>query len=157
MNGQANIMEYVLMTFFVIVVIGAIIFLLTFFQVLQFGGEQQKAVFTRQLFIAKYFLASPLMARENSVFDDAKLTALSESNGCRELEAVLGSGWAVEVTRLDSNTAGACTAENYPDCGRWSYCGQNIRNQSIVLPVNVYGASDGLAGIGIMKVVIYTK
>ncbi|MBI4176230.1 MAG: hypothetical protein HY518_03430 [Candidatus Aenigmarchaeota archaeon] len=166
MRAQSNMMEYVLMTFFIVIVLIAIIFFLTFFQVFQAGGEQQKALFNRQLFIAKYFLASPLFAEENSVLDDARLTALSEGDGCEELKGILGIDWSAEITVLDDSRRITCTGFNYPDCNYWSYCLQNsigdniagrhsARNQSIVLPVSVFRPAGERTDIGVLKVSVY--
>ena len=86
-KAQHSIMEYILLTFFIMVVIIAIIFFLTGWQVSQFELEQEKTKIDRAFWLTKSFLTSQYFVKDNSMFDSMKLSA-ALSVECEELEKI---------------------------------------------------------------------
>jgi len=139
MSGQASILEYALMTFFVLVVIIGLIIFLSYWQITQLGIEETKTRTDRVLFLTKHFLNSQQFVKRDSMFDDGKLTALvSLPNACEELQKVFGLDWFAEIRVLDGSATKECTWTNYPDCNSWSFCVESKRNISYVVPTNIY-------------------
>jgi len=147
------LMEYIIMTFFIFIVIIVLIFFLIGYQITQFSLEQRKGAIDRTLSILKQVSVSPLLVKEEGVFDDAKLTALAilGSNGCESLRRLLGEDWFFEVRVLDSsNTINQCDASNYPSCNYWSFCQENRNFTAFDLPVNVYRNTGIIVPTGIL-------
>jgi hypothetical protein len=159
-KAQSSIMEYLLLSFFILMVIIALIFFLTFWQSSQLSLEQQNLKSQRLDTLLNRFINSPLFVMENSVFDDSKLMAiqsLENKGACQDLEALFGSDWSIRVEVLTPRPgcAGPCTASSYPCCGSWEICTRGERNITKVLPVNVYRKSEDRNDLGLMTVSIY--
>ncbi|MBL7160866.1 MAG: hypothetical protein ISS93_03395 [Candidatus Aenigmarchaeota archaeon] len=166
MKAQMGIMEYIIMTFFMVVVIIVIIFFLIGFQVGQFTLQKHGSETDRALALSKQIVSSPLFVKEESVFDDGKLTSLTTlGNICPELEAMFGNDWFFEITVLDSQPIVPCTRNSYPNCNYWAFCVQDENSISFDFPVNIHrsiGFSDSTGifsrtDIGIIKAGIYVN
>jgi hypothetical protein len=156
-KAQIGIMEYVLLTFFILVIIVAVILFFTGWQLFQMDLEKSKEAGDKTLSLTKQFLNTPYMVKENSVFDDGKLTALvSLSDVCKDLEAVFGFDWFLEITIFDNNSRIECVWGNYPDCNFWSLCKKNRTHISYVVPVNVYRKTSERMDLGVLKVGVYS-
>ncbi len=156
-RGQVSIMEYILLTFFILVVILALLFFLSWWQFSQLGMQEHKLKMERILFLAKYVSNSPYFIKENSIFDDSKLTA-AKSLGpgiCDDFESVFGYDWFIKIRAFNGDTETTCTWTNYPDCNSWKFCTKDQKNISRILPVNIYRKIPEENGIGIMEVGIY--
>ena len=153
-------MEYLLMSLFILIVIIALIFFLTWWQSSQLGMEQQNQRNERVNALMTMFINSPLLVRENSVFDDSKLMAAQSlrQEACTDLEPLFGSDWFIEVEILNPRPgcAGPCDASSYPCCGSWNLCSQDLRNVSMVLPVNVYRKYEDRTDLALLKVGVYS-
>ncbi len=163
-SGQISILEYALLTFFVMVVIIGLIIFLSYWQVTQLGVEETRTRMDRALFLTKHFLNSQQFVKRDSMFDDGKLTALfSLPNACEELQEVFGLDWFAEIRVLDGNAPKECTWTNYPDCNYWSFCVEDKSNRSYDVPTNIYRRigytlTTGVLGrtdIGILRVGVY--
>ena len=145
-KGQGQMLEYVLMMVFIVAVILGLIFFLTWWQISQLGVEQTKNQQDRALSLLKQFTDSPYMTKENSVFDDAKLTVLSSMipDACERLQGVYGTDWHAEIRLFDDNPLTKCTQTSYPDgireCNYWTICPDLPAKAKItrVIPVNIY-------------------
>jgi len=166
MEGQSNMMEYVIMTFFIFVVIVALILFLYNWQVSQSSLDSAIEFSERAVDMAGsvmnslYFTKGTTMVVD-PMLDDSKLMALNATEGvCDMLENVFGSGWFVEVRLIGDEGAEEvdCTSGNYPDCNKWSLCAQPDRESAYFnLPVNVYRKVAERTDIGIMTVGVYSE
>jgi Tfp pilus assembly protein PilE len=150
MKGQGQMLEYVLLMVFIVIVILALIFFLTWWQISQLSVEKSKNQQDRTLSLIKQFLDSPYMTKENSMFDDGKLTALAMTDNeidksCQRLQAVYGTDWYAEIRLKDGKPPAKCDQMNYPDgtrdCNYWTLCEQQQGAKgkvSQIIPVNVY-------------------
>ncbi len=159
-KGQASIMEYLLLSFFILMVIIALILFLTFWQTSSLNLEKQNLKIQRLDTLLNRFINSPLFVKENSVFDDSKLMAIQslESQGaCHDLEGLFGSDWSIEVEVLTPRPgcAGPCTVSSYPCCGSWEICTRGEKNVTRVLPVNVYRKAEDRNDLGLLTVGVY--
>lgn len=152
-KGQVHLMEYVLMTFFVLLVILLITLFLTGWQVSSVGTEQEKIIATKADFLLRAFTNSPYINKntykEGSMMEDSKLTTIT----CEDLQKLYGKYWFAEVEALEFNEP--CTGENYPLCGNWSYCKEKKAATIYELPVNIYRKTTGEIDIGILRVGLY--
>jgi hypothetical protein len=159
-KAQTSIMEYLLLSFFILMVIIALIFFLSWWQASQFNLEQQGQIHQRVEVLLYRFINSPLFVKENSVFDDSKLLAIQSysQNICKELTTLFGSDWFLEIEVLNPRPgcAGPCDAVNYPCCGSWTICPQGKRNITRVLPVNVYRKIEDRTDLGVLRVGVYS-
>jgi hypothetical protein len=143
MKAQANMLEYVFLTFFVIVVIVGLIFFLSGWTALQLNMDKEKTKLDSALFLAKQFQNLPVLVHDRSMFDDSKLTAMASlgpADSCKYLEAFMDQKWFAEVAAFDgSGSQVNCTYSNYPNCNFWSFCDQPRKKTTTYLfPVNIY-------------------
>ena len=167
MKGQMGLMEYIILTFFIFIVIIVLIFFLLGFQITQFSLEKKGSSVDRAFSLAKQFSSSPLLTKEEGVFDDGKLTSLTTlGNVCPTLEKFFGKDWFFELTVLDgTGFTTPCNQNTYPNCNSWSFCTQNKNSISFDLPVNIYRnvgsvVSTGVlprTDIGLVKVGVYVQ
>jgi len=155
-KGQAHIMEYFILSFFVMVVIVLLIIFITTYQIGSSRSEQSDAQFQKTMFMLKTFSSSPLLNKlaykEGSMLEDSKLTALS-SIPCSEAEGAFGQGWFAEV-KVIGNTV-ECTRDTYPNCGIWSFCRKSGNFKAYDVPVNIYRKTTGRVDAGMLTVGYY--
>jgi|GEM_PF-771928 len=149
-KGQAQMLEYLLMMVFIVAVVLGLILFLTWWQISQLSVEKTKNQQDRALSLIKEFLDSPYMTKENSMFDDGKLTALAMMDNeidrsCQRLRAVYGDDWYAEIRLNDGKPLTKCTQMKYPDgendCNHWTLCEEREDVKARVahtIPVNVY-------------------
>lgn len=165
-KGQMGMMEYILLTFLIMVVIVVLMFFFTGWQVTQLQMEKTRTRIDAALTAGKKTLYTPFMAREDSMFDDVKLTALLGA-GCADLEGIFGPNWFAEVCTGDcfdcTGTCIPCNENSYdPACNYWSYCKKEGRFDGFVFPVNIHrklalieAGVLGRTDLGTLKVGIY--
>lgn len=156
-KGQVSIMEYILLTFFILMVILALIFFLSWWQFTQLGMEEHKLRMEKVFLAASHITASPYFVRESGIFDDAKLTAAKsiEAEICKDFEGIIGFDWFIKVTSFEGEEKVPCTWMNYPDCNSWEFCTKNQKNTSRILPVNIYRKISERNAVGIVEVGVY--
>ena len=69
-KGQAHMMEYILMTLFIVIIIGILIFFLMSWQFTQLRATESKSEGEKALFVMKFFIKSPFFTKDESIFDD---------------------------------------------------------------------------------------
>lgn len=152
-KGQVQIMEYILLSFFVILVIVIATLLLTGWQITTARSEQQRVFYDRAEFILRAFTNSPYINKagfkEGSMMEDSKLTAIT----CGDLQKLYGDGWYASIETLEFKDE--CDYDNYPLCGKWVYCMKDQDATSFELPVNVYRKSTGEVDAAILIVGLY--
>lgn len=161
-KGQSNIMEYIFLTLFILIMIVAMILFLSWFQMSQFemkGGDIQ---IEKAKFLMNYMINSPYLAEENSLFDDSKLTSLlSLEDYCDRLDGVFGLRWSLKVDLLTSEDGCfvECTEESYPCCGSWTFCERESKGSVLkyVIPVNVLRKINNQVHLAKMEVSVYEK
>lgn len=162
LTGQMGIMEYMMMTLFVMVIIVMLVFFFSGWQISQVQVQESKAKSERVLSAMKNVLYSPLLAREDSMFDDAKLSALQSR--CGKLQDFFGADLFIEVTVFQGQGEIPCDPYRYDiNCNYWSICKRDAPHSALVMPVNVYRnmgnvLSSGMLGrtdLGVLKVGIY--
>ena len=159
MKGQVQLMEYVLLTFFIILVIVMITLFLTGWQITTTGSEQRRVTYNKAEFLLRAVTNSPYINRgtykEGSMLEDTRLSALT----CSDLEILYGTDWFAEVESLEFKDP--CSDENFPRCGYWSYCKKAEGTYGEVtifeIPVNIYRKTTGEIDIGFLRVGLYGK
>jgi hypothetical protein len=159
-KGQSHILEYVLMTLFIVIIITALIFFLTGWQFTQLRASESKSESDKALYLMKFMIKSPFFTRDESLFDDAKLSAFADMGqaGCKEMNVVFGRDWFARVYMI-SDQAGkkpCSTISDYGSCNSWSLCEQTGRKSfSYTLPVNIFRSSDNTNQLGVLEVGVY--
>lgn len=155
LKAQYEIMEYIFMTVFLIVVIIGLMLFLFWWNFSQFKIEEIKNKDNRIISIARYIMVDPVFVNEDSIFDDAKLTAINMTIKCKELEDILGDGWYLKIKSLDLEGEKYCNWLRYPDCNFWVICKENKDHISQKFPVNIYRKISDKISIGILEVGVY--
>ena len=169
-KAQASMMEYIIMTLFMVIIIIAFIFMLLGTQFLSISAESSEEKIYRSMSLLKSFSKAPLFTKdntavENPVFYDEKLTALMLSDdSCEMLENLFGSLWSMEIVIIeDTGTQESgilCDISNYNnDCNKWVFCEIPAENiESIItreVPVSVYKKSADRTYAALMLVSTY--
>lgn len=154
MRGQAQLMEYVLLSFFIILIIVLTTLFLTGWQITSTQSEQRRVFYSKAEFLLRAFTNSPYVNKntykEGSMLEDSKLTSIT----CEDLEKLYGAGWFAEVESLEF--ANECNEETpYPLCGKWSYCKKEGDAIIFEIPVNIYRKTTGEVDIGFLRVGMY--
>ncbi len=154
MKAQQGILEYVMLTLFVVIVIIALLFFLSWWQASQLGLEKRSNAVQRTYSVLGQFINDPVLVKSSSVLDDSKLTAL-QSMDCDDMEKVFGSGWYANVTLFEGDARMECKT-NYPNCNYWEFCPRNYGSRcsriSYAIPVNIYRKMKESTGVGILEV-----
>ena len=154
MKGQQGIMEYVMLTFFVLVIIVALLFFLSWWQASQLGLESRDNAVQRTYSVLGQLINDPVVVKGNSMLDDSKLSALQDMD-CQELESIFGQGWYANVTLFEGDTSVVC-GTNYPHCNCWSFCPENYGDRctriSYVIPVNIHRKMSESVSVGTLEV-----
>jgi len=167
-KGQSNIIEYIFMTLFVIIMIVVLIIFMSWFQFSQIEMRGGSLRTEKAEFLMGYITASPYMVIENSMFDDSKLTALLYMDDyCDRLDDIFGTSWSLSIELLTSEDGcyANCTLDNYPCCGSWTLCdkrreyaGRNdIVERIYPIPVNVFRKMNEMVHLADMRVTVYAK
>lgn len=157
MRGQAQLMEYVLLSFFVVLIIVVVTFFLTGWQITTTNSEQRTMEYAKAEFLLRSFANSPYINRntykEGSMLEDSKLTAIT----CNDLQLLYGTGWYAEIEALDYQGSDVqCDAGVYPYCGSWIYCKEEGKTAVIFeIPVNIYRKLTGEVDVGFLRVGMY--
>ncbi len=137
MKGQMGMMEYMIMTVFIMVVIVILVFFFSGWQISQVQMQASKTRSEALLSGMKNVLYSPLFSRDDSMFDDAKLSALQVK--CDKVKEVLGADVFIEVKVLGREAEIPCDPYRYDiNCNYWSICKRDGTHSSLVMPVNVF-------------------
>jgi hypothetical protein len=162
MRAQASIMEYILMTFFLLVVIISMILFMGWWNVTQISIDQSKLAGSSALLLLQVLSNSEYIAEENSVLDDSRLTAIKamQSEGvdfCSEFEPVFGRDSFFEVHVLDGNPEVECSFSSHPECNTWTFCkpDQSRSKTTYNIPVNVHRKISGRNDIAILYAGVY--
>ena len=152
-KGQAHIMEYVLLTFFILLILVLLMFFVTGWQITSTQFQAGETLDDEAMFLLRAFSGSPVLNRasfgEGSMLEDSKLTVLT----CQDLESMFGEGWFAKVEVLDDSVE--CNEGNYPLCGSWKFCERPGDFRGLDVPVNVYRKTDGRVDIAILTVGVY--
>jgi hypothetical protein len=165
-KGSVEMMEYMFLTLFVIVIVIAFVIFLSWWNISQMNVEKSKAELDKTLVLTKSLASSPFLARGDSLLDDGKLTVLQGmgQEACDSIKGVYGADWFAVVRLLDGRNDMPCNSTSYPDCNYWSFCKTASKNyRSYVVPVNIYRnigtvLSTGVIGrtyIGSIEVGVY--
>jgi hypothetical protein len=93
----------------------------------------------------------------DSMFDDAKLTAINASITCEDLRKILGTGWYVKIKALDMDGEKPCKWNEYPDCNVWSICDYMADHKANIFPVNVYRKVSDKVSLGMLEVGVLSQ
>ena len=164
MKGQAGILEYIFMAFFVVFIIVILVLFLGWWNVIHIGAEQKKLHDDRAFFLLKHLMISQMLVRENSVFDDSRLTAMKrmEQTGtdiCKKFSEIFGKNWYFRLRILDEDPDKECTFQNYPDCNLWSFCepsNTRIPKYQYTIPVNVYRSLNDRKDLALLTAGVYS-
>jgi len=103
-KGQYSVMEYLFLTIFVLMIIFGLIFFLFVFQGSQSSFEMERNVEGELFTLTSRVVVSPFLVQSDSLFDDAKLTALQALSGdeeCEEFHRIFGQNAFLKVKDLD--------------------------------------------------------
>ncbi len=136
-KGQIQLMEQIITLFFIIIIIVFIIFFLTVWQVSRANVEKNRVEQRRAMNILKRMIVSEYLVKENSMFDDSKLTSMLDR--CEDLEKLFGENWFAEIKIINGKNDIPCSPGVYDtNCNLWTYCKKKGNFTSYILPVNVY-------------------
>lgn len=158
-KGQSEIMEYVLMVVFIVAAVIVIMFFLMWWNVQQFQVDALKNKQDRVIGIGQYMMGNYMFTNGDSMFDDAKLTAINATLTCQELQKILGTNWYVKITALDMEGEKPCRWNDYPDCNVWGMCGYREGAHNVFaknFPVNVYRKLTDKTALAVMYVGVYS-
>ena len=149
-------MEYVLLSFFVVLIIVVITFFLVNWQISTTSSEKRNMEYARAEFLLRSFANSPYINKntfkEGSMLQDSKLTSIT----CADLQALYGTGWYAEVESLEFKEP--CDSGTYPGCGTWSYCKEEGKTaMTFEIPVNIYRKTAGEVDAGFLRVGLYNQ
>ncbi len=158
--GQAHMMEYILLTVFIIILMIAFMIMMTVFQIGGVRSEGAENVYRQSIIITRFVVNTPYLNNprfsDGSVLDDSKITTVN----CTELKKVIGTGWFAFVHIPGEPEEILCDETTYPDCNKWIICDKTeIRRETCVheVPVNIYRKMDDTIDIGILTVGLYGK
>ncbi|MBN2101889.1 MAG: hypothetical protein JW716_03395 [Candidatus Aenigmarchaeota archaeon] len=158
--GQAHMMEYILLTVFIIILMVAFMIMMTVFQIGGVRSEGAEHVYRQSITTTRFIVNSPYFNNprfsDGSVFDDSKLSVAD----CEELREVIGEGWFAFVVIPGALQETLCDEFNYPECNKWIICDKaDVRKETCVheVPVNIYRKMDDTIDIGILTVGLYGK
>ena len=155
-KGQAHMMEYIFMTLFIVIIISILIFFLMGWQFTQMHASDTKTESEKALYLTKFFLKSPYLTRDESLFDEAKLMAFQVEDVCDEMSVVFGRDWFARIYYLEENNDPCTSLADYGNCDYWSLCEQPGRKAfSFILPVDIYRNADKSIHMGILEVGVY--
>jgi hypothetical protein len=158
-KGQSEIMEYMIMVLLIVAAIIGIILFLTWWGAQQLQIEGFKNRQDRVVSVAQQLMGDYTFADEESMFNDAKLTA-ANTTPCEELQKVIGEGWYARIKALDMEGNVPCRWDNYPDCNYWEFCGYRKENVNELLtqkfPVNVQRSATDKVALAVLEVGVYT-
>jgi len=125
-KGQTEMFEYVIATFFIVLIIIFVMFMLASYQNDQLKLEADKFKDQRTEQLLKRVLSSPLLAKEDSVLDDGKLIAALSL--CDDMKDFFGEKWYAVIAVLDSSGKTVrCKEDEYStDCNTWVLCEENL-------------------------------
>jgi hypothetical protein len=112
---------------------------LTTWQVSRAKIEKNRINQRRAITILKKTIVSEYFAKDNSMFDDSKLTSML--GRCEELKKIFGENWFAEIRVIDGNNEIVPCDPNVYDnkCNYWSYCKEEKGNYtSYIVPINIY-------------------
>lgn len=176
-KGQAGIMEYILLTFFIMVIVVILIIFVSGWQISQLEMGQAQDKTRKILTLTQNVLNSQMFVKGSGMFDDSKLHALSDLENpnnpdldiCTDLEQAFGMNWYLEVHTLgcDRDCIGPT---GYGVCCSWTICKPpdletgEYQVDILSLPVNVYRKTGFDLGdstlprvdVGLAKVGVYS-
>jgi len=153
MKAQIHLMEYVLLSFFVLLIIVMITLFLTGWQMSTINSEQTRVTNAKAEFLLRAFANSPYINKntykEGSMLEDSKLSSIN----CEDLQKIYGEEWFAQIETLEFTDE--CTQDNYPSCGKWTFCKKEGDAIVFELPVNIYRTMTGEIDIGKLYVGLY--
>ncbi|MBU0898799.1 MAG: hypothetical protein KKB03_03700 [Nanoarchaeota archaeon] len=163
-KAQASMMEYIIMTFFMMIIITFMVMMFLGIQFMNIDSESSKQKMDRSLALMKSFSKTPLFSKDSSITEDTviydkKLTAamLNEAETCENLRKIFGLHWSIEVAVIDGETEQLCDWTDYDNCNKWILCEEEITEGVLIrdIPVNVYRDSTDTVEAGLMTVKTY--
>ncbi|MBN1896304.1 MAG: hypothetical protein JW789_01070 [Candidatus Aenigmarchaeota archaeon] len=181
MNGQIQIMEYMMLILMIMFITLFALVLIFGFQFITLGTSystelEGKSMFMLQKMLSTNLLTSPAFQKV-SVFEDAKLTVMT----CDDIRDIFGEDVYVEISAfhdipsceglggyelyecestvedvLDSEKT-VCTSSNYPECSMWKYeendgCKKLPRMVYRSVPVNIYRKFSSTVSMGVLTI-----
>lgn len=165
-TGQANIMEYILLTFFIVLIIAVLMLFISGWLVSTSMSKQSDYEYRRALFLTKLIANSPELNREGypegAMLEDSKLTTIT----CEQVRKMFWPDIFMKIKIPGKNTD--CTWASYVNdysncglwyfceydkiCGKWGLCAANKEKILFETPVNIYRKMSDKVDIGILTV-----
>ena len=154
LKGQFGIMEYILLSVFLIAILVIGIFMLSGFENLKGRGETTKELVNKQLISLSILSHSDIFAEANRL-DDSKLQASIDEEGCRGLEKLIGQQACLEVEALlpSAKEDNECNPASYPDCNKWTICKEICAAKGFkiyTMPVNIHRKIQNRVDLGVI-------
>ncbi len=155
LKGQFGIMEYILLSVFLIVILIFGIFMLSGFEQLKTRGSDSKDAASGNLLSMNIITHSDLFTKKDGQLDDSKLQGFVE-NSCEDFEKTVGQQACVEIEALlpSAREDNECNAGNYPECNKWVICDEVCTSKGgfriFTLPVNIYRKIQDRVDLGIL-------
>ncbi|HLD56874.1 MAG TPA: hypothetical protein VJA47_01115 [archaeon] len=156
LKGQFGIMEYILLSVFLIAILVIGMLMLSGFENLKAKGQTTKEIASRQLLSLGIFSHSNLFTKAENQLDDSKLQASIEEDGCDALEKLIGQQACLEVEALlpSVREENECNPATYPECNKWTVCKEVCTTKTgfriYTMPVNIFRKIQNRIDLGVI-------
>lgn len=133
MRAQLQLMEFLVLAFFIV---GLIFFIIIFMGGYQLDElDRQKVTLDNQkiLAVAKQFYSTPLFSSEKGILQKERLDSFI--GNCGQLQEIFSKGWFIQLTVLDGRPRSECSKQK-ADCNLYSFCKEERAFTSLDIPVN---------------------
>ena len=163
-KAQASMMEYIIMTLFLVIIIVAIVVVFLGVQFMSINNEAAQQKSYRSMALLKTLSKTQIFTKdniltENPVFYDKKLTAALGDDFCIKLQKLFGISWSMDITIVDGMDVVECINGEYVNCNKWVFCNSlgNTITHAITreVPINVYREDIKRTEAALMKVSTY--
>ncbi len=162
-KGQAEMMEYLLMTVFTIVILLAMMFFLFGFEIGRSTGSEAKDAANKLMVAVNVLAQSDILAKDGFILDDSKLVNFLDQSGCEDITKIIGQEACVivNIVKISSSQDQECLLGNYgKSCNKWTMC-RDVCNRlnftgepqrGIEVPLNVYRKLEDKVDLAKMKI-----
>lgn len=178
-KGQSEVMEYIALMFMIMLVIIFVLAMIFGFQFISAGAGEAEDMERASLATLQRIISSKALGgtqyQKLSFLDGTKLTVAT----CEDVESLFGAGIWINVTAyheipdctglatngpwqacnkektgIEELSGEQCTDQNYPDCGYWEFCSENIEERMSYrsVPVNIYDKAADMLGSGVVTI-----
>jgi hypothetical protein len=157
MKAQFGIIEYIVISIFLVIIIAGVVIFLSYWQAAQIGLEKRTVLTEKVLSLTKEIFDHPALIKENVMFDDSKLDRSKLEKICKNLEEKFDVEWFAEIKAFEIVKTGE--KFSFIDSMKMDLCEKKDEEDKKFVaydfPVNVYRKKEKVTQMGILKVGVY--